>query len=239
MRTISIVLLAFLALLASAQQPAAGNLASSSKLSIPAELTKAVRADKAHPGDPVELRTLEAVLVSKDLVMPANALLHGRVLSASPKQEGKNSWLALVVERAEWKQHSLPLRAFVVAQIAISAANSQGSSDPGIAGNSTANPRTMRQNPRAGVQADPMLSNVIKPPQDAAATGQELGTKHPSLENVGILRDKDGTPFLVSSKTTVKLPAGLLLMLKNEPAGGSETADAKPATSTPGGEPQP
>jgi hypothetical protein len=125
MQKLCIALLIFTALLAPAQQPASSNPASSGKLTIPAQLTKTVRADKARAGDPVEFRTLEAVLVSKDVVMPAHTSLHGRVLGASPKQDDKNSWLALVVERAEWKQHSLPLHAFVVAQISISPTNNQ------------------------------------------------------------------------------------------------------------------
>ena len=73
---------------------------------------------------------------------------------------------------------------------------------------------------------------MIKAPQDATAAGQdEMSTRHPVLENVGILRDKDGTTYLLSSKSNVKLPAGVLLMLKNEPIGGSETANVKTATS--------
>lgn len=36
-------------------------------LFIPAELSKTVRADKAHRGDPVEFTTLEAVLVGQQI----------------------------------------------------------------------------------------------------------------------------------------------------------------------------
>ena len=225
MQTFRIVVLTFTALLASAQQPAAGNSAFSGKLSIPAQLTKTVSADKAHPGDPVKLKTLEAVLVTNAVVMPANTSLYGRVLGASPKQDGKNSWLALLVERAEWKQHSLPLHAFVVAQITISPTNNQ-SADPGIAGNTPSNSRrAARQNPAAAARSDPSLSTLIKSPQDATQTGgADLAPSYPMLENVGILRDKDGTTYLLSSKSNVKLPAGVLLMLKNEPIGSSEAA---------------
>jgi len=231
MRTICIVLLALTALLASAQQRAAGDAAFTGTLSIPAQLTKTVRADKAHPGDPVKFRTLEAILVTNDIVMPANTSLHGRVLGVSPKQDGKNSWLALVVDRAEWRQHSLPLHAFVVAQITISPTNHK-STDPGIAESTPANPRRpARQNAGQAARLDPSLSTLIKSPQDANETGQdELSPKYPTLENVGILRSEDGTTYLLSSKSNVKLPAGVLLMLKNEPVGGSEITAAKGAT---------
>src|SRR5664280_561024 len=224
MQKLCITLLIFTALPAPAQQPASSNPASSGKLTIPAQLTKTVRADKARAGDPVEFRTLEAVLVSKDVVMPANTSLHGRVVGASPKQDDKNSWLALVVERAEWKQHSLPLHAFVVAQISISPTNNQSAADPGLARG------TPSKQGQIGRHSIP--SGLTKSPQDATTPGQgELAPKYPTLGNVGILRDKDGTTYLLSSKSNVKLPAGVLLMLKNEPVGISETADAKTATS--------
>jgi len=231
MRTKYSVVLAFATLLAAAQQPAASNAVIPGKLSIPAQLTRTVRADNAHPGDPVQFRTLEAVLVNNEVVMPANSSLHGHILGASPKQDGKNSWLALVVERADWKQHSLPLHAFVVAQITFSPTKAQ-SADLGTAGNTLSNPRrASRQNAREAARSDPSLSNLIKSPQDATEPdGNRLTQKYPTLEKVGILRDKDGTTYLLSSKSNVKLPAGVLLMLGNEPAGTSETGNLKAET---------
>ena len=230
MRKLYIALLTFIGLLAPAQQPPAQNSESAGKMSIPAQLTRTVQADKAHPGDRVEFRTMEAVLAGGDLVIPANARLYGRVLSAAPKQDDKNSWLAVVVERAEWKQHSLPLHAFISAQIAISQSNNQVAEKTTY---SPQNPRTMRQSARATLATDPTLSSLIKAPLDANETGQaELGTRYPVLDNVGIFRDKNGTTYLLSAKSNVKLPAGVLLMLKNEPGGSSETAEGKPASGT-------
>ena len=233
MRAISLLLLALSALLATAQQPA-DSAFSPGKLSIPARLAKTVRADKVHPGGPVEFRTLEPVLVSNGLVMPENALLRGRILSAGPKQEGRNSWLSLVVERAEWKQHSLPLHAFITAQITLSSANSQNSSAPASAGNTSATLRGKRHNVRWEARYDPTLSGLIKAPQDATDTGQDQLSAHPPLlDNVSIVRSKDGTTYLVSPKGNVKLPAGALLMLQNEPVASSDAANAKAATASP------
>jgi hypothetical protein len=221
MRIVSVVLLAVVPFLTSAQQPAARNLVSSDKLSIPARLSKTVRADKAHPGDAVEFRTVEAVLVSQGLVMPANTVLHGRVLSASPKQEGKNSFLAFVVESATWKQNSLPLHAFIFAQIATPLR-------AGDLGGMTASPD--RQTVRMRVP-DPNRSYIARAQQDAMKTSPDpVGAANQSsaLKNVSLLRDKEGITYLVSPKTNVKLPSGLMLMLKNEPAASSETT--KPPT---------
>ncbi|HME31820.1 MAG TPA: hypothetical protein VKG65_03625 [Terriglobales bacterium] len=233
MRKLYIALLTFIALLAPAQQPPAQSPEPAGKMSIPAQLTRTVQADKAHPGDRVEFRTLEAVLAGKDLVIPANARLYGRVLSASPKQDDKNSWLAVVVERAEWKQHSLPLHAFISAQIVISQSNDQRAAEAEKTTYSPQNPRTRRQSARATLATDPTLSSIIKAPLDANETSQaELGTRYPVLDNVGIFRDKNGTTYLLSAKSSVKLPAGVLLMLRNEPGESSETAEGRPASGT-------
>jgi hypothetical protein len=218
-----IALLTFSTLLAAAQQlPVASSIPSSGKFSIPAQLLKTVRADKAHPGDPVEFRTVEAVLVDNGLVMPVNTPLHGRVLSANPKHDDKNSWLAIVVERAEWKEHTLLLRAFVSAQIVMSTANRQPPPDATAPNPASMTPRAQRrQSVRMAARSDPELSNLVPAPQDANERfPEELGIKYPSLENVGILRDKEGTTYLLSVKSNVKLPAGVLLMLSNEPVGG-------------------
>jgi len=235
---LSIALLLFTALPASAQQPAASSPPLSGKISIPAQLLKTVRADKAHPGDPVQFRTLEAMLVGKDLVMPANASLHGRVLSAGPKQDDKNSWLAIVVERAEWKDRSLPLHAFISAQIALTGARNQRAAEPGTNNDVSLNRRAARQAGRTSAMSDPSLSGLIRTPQDASdAAHDEVEAKPPSLDGVGIQRDKDGTTYLLSSKSNVKLPAGVILMLSNQPVTNSETTQDRKASASSAQEP--
>ena len=235
MRKLYTALLTFTALLAPAQQTPVHKPESAGPMSIPAQLTRTVQANKAHPGDTVEFRTLEAVLAGKDLVIPANARLFGRVLSAAPRQDNKNSWLAVVVERAEWKQGSLPLHAFIAAQIAIATRNQAPEEKTTY---SPQNPRSMRQTARATLATDPNLATLVKAPQDATETRQDqLGPRYPMLENVSLFRDKDGTSYLLSSKANVKLPAGVLLMLKNEPE--SEATKGKTASGTSGNETSP
>jgi len=231
MQMLGVVLLVFSVSLLSAQEPTAGSFAPSAQLSIPVRLAKTLRAEKAHPGDAVKFHTLEAVLVGNGVVMPANTLLVGRILNARAKQEGKNSWIALVVERAEWKQHSLPLRAFVSAQIDVSAANEPPPAYP--------NPRANESQPapRAGrttrVVPRDDVPGIFKTPQEATDSSQDQPVaKYPKLDNVGMVRDNTGTVYLVSSKANVRLPAGVLLMLKNEPAGSLETTAARATSGT-------
>jgi hypothetical protein len=237
MRTFCGALLIVHALLVPAQQPDVPRSNLSGKLSIPAQLAHTVRADKVHPGDPVEFKTISAVLIGKGLVMPADAHLYGRVLSVGQKQDNKNSYLAVVVERAEWREHSLPLRAFISAQITMKPANLTTT-------NADAPPdqpsprRAGRMSARAAAGNDPSIPGLIKAPQDATDTpAAQSVSKYPMLEDVGIFRDKNGTTYLLSAKSNVKLPAGVLLMLQNEPGESAGTTSAKPATSTTASQP--
>jgi len=232
MRTVCSALLIFNALLVSAQQPTAPNSNSSGKLSIPAQLAHTVRADKVHPGDPVEFQTISAVLVGQGLVMPADAHLYGRVLSAGPKQENKNSYLAVVVERAEWKEHSLPLHAFIAAQITVKPKSLTTANADVPPDQPSSIRRTARMSGRVAAGNDPSLSGMVRSPQDATDTpAPQSADKYPMLEDVGIFRDKNGTTYLLSAKSNVKLPAGVLLMLQNEPGESADATSAKPATS--------
>ncbi len=185
-------------------------------VSIPAELTKTVRAGKARRGDPVEFRTLEAVLVAPKLVMPPQTKLFGRIVGAAPRQADKPSWLVLLVERAEWKQHSIPLHAFISSQITLVPAprTNPNSPDDTTAGN---NPRrAARMSGRVAAQSDTTLSSLSKPPQDATEPSQDqLATKPATLKDLRIVRDKDGMSYLFSAKADVNLPSGTLFMLQN------------------------
>ena len=160
MRTFCSALLIFNALLLSAQQPTAPNSNSSSKLSIPAQLAHTIRADKVHPGDPVEFQTISAVLVGQGLVMPADAHLYGRVLSVGPKQENKKSYLAVVVERAEWKEHSLPLHAFIAAQITVKPKSLTTANTDVPPDQPSSIRRTARMSGRVAAGNDPSLSRA-------------------------------------------------------------------------------
>ncbi len=176
-------------------------------LSIPVELTKTVRAEKAHRGDPVEFRTVEAVLVSPKLVMPPQTKLFGRVVGAASRQGDKPSWIVLLVERAEWKQHTVPLHAFIASQINLvppssQASNSGNSTDTTVATGGSR--RAGRLSGRVAAQSDADLSSLTKPPQDATEQPQDVQpARQGTLRDVRIVRDKDGTSYLFSAKSNV------------------------------------
>ncbi len=202
-------------------------------LSIPAELTKSVRADKARRGDPVEFRTVEAVLVAPNLVMPSQTKLFGRVVGAAPREGDKPSWMVLLVERAEWRQHTVPLHAFISAQITLVPApsqntNSSNSTDTAVATGGSR--RAGRLSGRVVAESDTTLSSLSKPPQDATEQSQdELGTRPATLKDLRIVRDKDGTSYLFSAKSSVNLPSGTLFMLQNHtPTATDQSPAAQP-----------
>jgi hypothetical protein len=119
MRVLVSILFSAVAVFAQDQTTLAPGAQVPENLSIPARLTKTLDTNKCKSGDVVEMRTLEPVLLSHGLVMPEDAKLQGKVLGAASSQNNQPSWIVLVLERAEWKQHSILLHAFVSGQITV------------------------------------------------------------------------------------------------------------------------
>jgi len=209
------LILVFSAVLIQAQTEIARPQAAG-EVSIPAELMTTVRAERAQRGDPVEFRTLEAELVANGVVMPANTKLTGRIVGAAPQQGDKPSWLVLLVERAEWKQNSIALHAFIARQIAISSENQQNPQASDTMTNT--NPRRAgRESARVAANDGIDVTLSSKLPQDAK-TARDLDARGsaPPIKDLRIVRDKDGIAYLFSSKSNVKLPSGTLFVLQNQ-----------------------
>jgi hypothetical protein len=201
-----------------------------SGVSIPAELKTAIHADKVRRGDSVEFRSLEAVLLSNGVVMPANSKLTGRIVGAAPLLDNKPSWLVLLVERGEWKHQTVPLHAFISAQMRIEhtgAKSNQAADMP----STISSRRAARMSGRVSVEngAD---TAVIPPPQDSKAEAPSPTVDAPALpKDLRIVRDSDGIVYLFSAESNVNLPSGALLVLLNQdPAQkASPTPEVQPA----------
>lgn len=200
-------------------------------VSIPAELTTTIRAEKAHRGDPVQFRTLESVLIANGLVMPANTKLEGRIVGAAARQGNKPSWLVLLVERAEWKQQSIALHAFISGQIEIrNVALQTPESVDGMMTNGGPRQRR-RENVRNAVESGADISPSTRLPTDSKTSSQpDMGAKELPLKDLRIVRDKNGIAYLFSPKSNVKLSSGTLLMLQNQ--GRTELAGREAGGST-------
>ena len=202
-------------------EPSAALPEALANLTIPAKISKTVNTEKCKSGDTVELRSLEAVLIGNGVVMPPNTKLQGRILGTGIRQGERPSWLVLLVERAEWKGHMLPLRAFISAQITMT------DQSPSTAGTITAltsqdslTPRRSARESYARVRTNGDITAAMpRPPQDATTSGpEEIANAHRhALEDIQIVRDKNGVTFLLSHKHNLKIPSGTLLMLRNQP----------------------
>jgi hypothetical protein len=181
------------------------------------------------------MKTLEPVLIEHGVVMPENAKLHGRIVGAASRQNEKPSWVLLVVQSAEWKEHSIPLHAFVAAQITIKAQTPvqndntfQGAIDlPDI------------EHRRHGVrtQTDPgsdPAKSLGRPPRDATVERNDgMQLSYHGVNDLLLMKDQNGRVFLVSKKDHLKLPSGMMLMLRNKPpAALGQAAAPKAAGST-------
>src|SRR6516162_1914043 len=130
MRIAFIPLLAAAAVLSLAQELSVATAEAAANLAIPAQLNTTIRADKAHVGDLVRFKTIEPVLVGKGVIIPSNAHLYGHVLGAAPKQAQTPSWISVVVDRVEWKEHRLLLHAFISGQVIASRPQPSGAPGP-------------------------------------------------------------------------------------------------------------
>ena len=233
MRTLFIPLLAAAAVLCSAQQPTPRVSDTPKGLSIPAQLDTTIRADKAHAGDLVRFKTLEPVLVSKGIIIPQNAKLFGHVLGAAAKQGEAPSWISVVVDRAEWKERTLPLHAFIFGQILANPAPQTGEAD--ASKSSASSTATVPNHAPVGNRrnlADPRSAIAISRAQNEATWDQER-TAHPAagLSDVKLARHKSGATFLFCEKHNLKIPSGILFMLENVPVQAPAASDGQPAPS--------
>jgi len=205
-------------------------------VSIPARLTSTIRADRVHPGDPVEFRTLEAVLIAPGLVMPANTKLTGRVRGAAPLEDGKPSWLVLLVERGEWKKQSVPLHAFIAAQVTVSQIPAQFQAD----GDGATLPRDPRRAARESLRLAAsngldVSSGMHMPDDSRSAPHSNPGPSPTTVKGLLIARDANGITYLISQHANLKLPGGTLFRLQNElpPASPAPAPHAKQADGDP------
>ena len=200
-------------------------------LSIPVRLSKTVSTGKSKRGDPVEFRSLEPILVGQGVVMPANAKLHGHVLGGAPRQGEKPSWLVILVESAEWKDHTLPLHAFITSQISVDArellrpADGNSKSDS-VSRSSIAHSVSDNShfgNSAPSVRLHPLVDNSV-------LSQDEVKVSQPRLNDVHLMRNPQGMVFLMSQKPNLKLPGGTMFMLedtKPSPAAAAAVAVQK------------
>ena len=225
MRVFLSILFMAVGIFAEDAQPSAAGPQAPDNLSIPAQLSRTIDTKNCKVGDVVELRTLEPVLIANGLVMPEHTKLQARILGAAPRQDDKPSWVLLVVQRAEWKDHSLPLRAFVASQITLKPKQAASSGGMNLSdfehGRYSPRPQTIPNGSRA--------RSVNRAPRDATdgADAPPYQAQQP-VDELYIRQGTNGLIFLVTPKPHLKLPSGTMFMLRNRLI--ADTAPAAPQT---------
>ena len=80
----------------------------------PVELHRTVRVSRAKPGDPIEFRTIEPVLIGNGVVVPENARLRGAVTFVRTDPNARpRSWVRIQVQELQWKTGQASLNAVV------------------------------------------------------------------------------------------------------------------------------
>ena len=178
----------------------------------------------------MKLKTLEPVLIGNGLVMPENTKLHGTIVGAASRQNDKPSWVLLMVDRAEWKDHRIALRAFVASQITLKTkvAEQDDSAFEGAISlpDSLYSRRSHSQMNTQSIPGSDLSISAAHPVRDGTIErGQAQQLTYQSLQDVHILQAKNGAVFLLSQKPHLKLPSGTMFMLRNRPL----SAPAQPA----------
>jgi hypothetical protein len=230
MRVLVSILFLVVAGFAEDPQPSLPAAQVSENFTIPARLAKTVDTKKCKAGDLVEMRTLEPVLIGNGLVMPEHTRLQATVLGAASRQNEKPSWLVLVVQKAEWKDHSVPLRAFVASQITVKPKAGPKDSPSTTATNLSDFEHgryTLRQgNPFSSRSRS--LGGVARDATDGGDTTPDLS--HQRLDDLYMQQARNGMMFLLSPKRNLKLPSGTMFMLRNQPAGAPAQTAAQKST---------
>src|SRR5215471_1645894 len=191
--------------------PGSGVAVKAGAVSIPAELRTTVKAENVKRGDPVEFRTLEPVLLSNGVVMPMDSKLKGRVVGSAARHGDKPSWLVLMVEQAEWRQHTARLHAFIAAELRIEKVSPGAAQSADLTATMTQSTRPGRRVNRVAARDPASISNG-QLPQDSSGQADIPVVDRPALpKDIRLVTDPDGIVYLFSGASNVHLPSGLEL----------------------------
>ncbi len=80
----------------------------------PAELRHTIHSNSAKVGDPVEFRTVEAVLIGNGVVVPDGASLLGQIVKVMSRSgSSPEAGVSVRIDKLQWGSHSIPLNLVV------------------------------------------------------------------------------------------------------------------------------
>jgi len=178
------------------------------EFTLPVELSKGIKADRALPGDEVRFRMVEPILAGNGVVIPGSAKLYGRIILTSPVTKERRSHLSILIDRAEWKGHSMRLNAYVVGLGVPHRHQDTAACIPD-------GPAPVPIHTRGGNDPNVRGTRSFSPTQNCAEETHlpEFGIRALASQ-IRIFTNPNGSTVLVSSKN-IHFPGGILFVLKN------------------------
>lgn len=198
-RALSIAALVVCAWGAAGQTP---NVELPDRLVIRAQLDRGISAANTKPGERVYMHAVAAEMDGDRVLIASGAKLIGRVLAATKLSDATpESRLDIVIERAEWRHHSVNLRAYIIEQGVIITSKVVGCGPPSSLSD----------------------EGTDLKPRDTLCSGNQVPIykrePSPVMQGVEIryLRDRRGGPTALVSKThNVVLPPGLAVLIRHD-----------------------
>jgi hypothetical protein len=98
----------------------------------PAELRHTIHSSSVKVGDPVEFRTVEAVLIGNGVVVPDGASLLGEIDKVQPRSvSSSEASVSVRINKLQWGNHSIPLN-LVVSKVFYARAGYVNEPRPGV-----------------------------------------------------------------------------------------------------------
>ena len=188
----------------------------SSSLEFPVVLRQNVTAGKTHVGTKVEARLSVATLVDHTVV-PRNATLFGEVVQSDAKSQSAPSRLAIRMDRAEWKDGSKPIKAYLTfwyyPTLVENGQNLQYGPDQG-----SRNWNGQGQYPNSSRGYKPFPGSESGQESSVPDTPAAVASKHKAqMKDVAEEKDmSDGTMILVSKRSDIKLDRYTMYVLAGD-----------------------
>jgi hypothetical protein len=195
------------------------------------ELDKTIDAKKAKAGDPVVVKTLDAIQSGGEVLAPRGSKIIGHVVAASAHEKGSPSRLEIAFDKFDMQHGSeVPMKATVQA-LAKPAANpsmAAGDTNPAPSGGATMNPTPrsgMPQGGGGGAGQPGVAPNAGTMGGPSGASGEatpQSGRISLNAEGVEGMPELSLTPgpaqdsVLTSEKHNVKLDGGTQMILRVE-----------------------
>lgn len=207
------------------------SVAAEDPVSVPTGATLAIRLDQsvdaahARAGDAVVATLLAPIVAGGVVVVPRNARITGHTLAVEPRRKGADSRLLIRFEKAEWRDQTAALNAYVIRQLATKEVVRRTPADKTCP--SVSNFNFLQAGRRKGddtqqgqvpaFQAPPCFDTLTR--TGATKVDDRIVFVSPPLKNMQLEKTQQppGATEFVSHKKNIELSRGTMLELVQAP----------------------